>query len=202
MKKLIVIITALLLCIAGNVETASAQQLTKQQEKAEKNWSLIVPGVLLIFFGALCAFYPGITLLSVTFVAGAGFVFAGIVNIISYVRERKTAGLSGWYVAYGILDIIIGLMLVIHPLATAYVIPWLIGAFIMAYSIVEIFAIIASRKQLGSIWGLGLVSAILSLLVGICFFIFPESLAIFIAVFAVIRGATLIASGWSGYQPV
>ena len=24
------------------------------QEKAEKNWSLIVPGVLLIFFGALC----------------------------------------------------------------------------------------------------------------------------------------------------
>lgn len=172
------------------------------QEKAEKNWSLIVPGVLLIFFGALCAFYPGITLLSVTFVAGAGFVFAGIVNIISYVRERKTAGLSGWYVAYGILDIIIGLMLVIHPLATAYAIPWLIGAFIMAYSIVEIFAIIASRKQLGSIWGLGLVSAILSLLVGICFFIFPESLAIFIAVFAVIRGATLIASGWSGYQPV
>ena len=166
------------------------------QEKAEKNWSLIVPGVLLIFFGALCAFYPGITLLSVTFVAGAGFVFAGIVNIISYVREHKTAGLSGWYVAYGILDIIIGLMLVIHPLATAYVIPWLIGAFIMAYSIVEIFAIIASRKQLGSIWGLGLVSAILSLLV------FPGSLAIFIAVFAVIRGATLIASGWSGYQPV
>ena len=142
------------------------------QGKAERNWSLIVPGVLLIFFGALCAFYPGITLLSVTFVAGAGFIFAGIVNIISYVRERKTAGLSGWYVAYGILDIIIGLMLVIHPLATAYVIPWLIGAFIMAYSIVEIF------------------------------FIFPESLAIFIAVFAVIRGATLIASGWSGYQPV
>lgn len=74
------------------------------QGKAEKNWSLIVPGVLLIFFGALCAFYPGITLLSVTFVAGAGFVFAGIVNIISYVRERKTAGLSGWYVAYGILE--------------------------------------------------------------------------------------------------
>ena len=34
MKKLVVIITALLLCIAGNVETASAQQLTKQQEKA------------------------------------------------------------------------------------------------------------------------------------------------------------------------
>ena len=99
------------------------------QGKAERNWSLIVPGVLLIFFGALCAFYPGITLLSVTFVAGAGFIFAGIVNIISYVRERKTAGLSGWYVAYGILDIIIGLMLVIHPLATAYVIPWLIGAF-------------------------------------------------------------------------
>lgn len=172
------------------------------QAKKEKNWSLIVPGVLLIFFGALCAFYPGITLLSVTFVAGAGFIFAGIVNIVSYVRERKTMGLSGWYVAYGILDILVGLMLVIHPFATAYVIPWLIGSFIVAYSIVEIASIISLRKQLGSVWGLGLVSAILSLIVGVCFFVFPESLAIFISVFAVIRGATLIAAGWGGYQPV
>lgn len=172
------------------------------QEKNEKNWSIIVPGVLLIFFGALCAFYPGITLLSVTFVAGAGFVFAGIVNIVSYVRERKTMGLSGWYIAYGILDIIIGLMLLIHPFATAYVIPWLIGSFVIAYAIVEIVGIIANRKSLGSVWGLGLVSAILSLIVGVCFFVFPETLAIFIAVFAVIRGATLIVAGWNSYQPI
>lgn len=172
------------------------------QEKNEKNWSIIVPGVLLIFFGALCAFYPGITLLSVTFVAGAGFVFAGIVNIVSYARERKTMGLSGWYVAYGILDIIVGLMLLIHPFATAYVIPWLIGAFVIAYAIVEIASIIANRKALGSVWGLGLVSAILSLIVGICFFVFPETLAIFIALFAVIRGVTLIVAGWNSYQPI
>ena len=69
------------------------------QGKAEKNWSLIVPGVLLIFFGALCAFYPGITLLSVTFVAGAGFVFAGIVNIISYVREQQGFRAGMWRMA-------------------------------------------------------------------------------------------------------
>lgn len=172
------------------------------QIKKERNYSLIVPGILLIFFGALCAFYPGITLLSVTFIAGAGFVFAGIVNIVSYVRERKAMGYSGWYVAYGILDILIGLMLLIHPFATAYVIPWLIGAFVIAYSIVEICSIIAARKSLGSMWGLGLVSAILSLVVGVCFFVFPETLAIFIALFAVIRGAMLVTAGWSGGQPI
>lgn len=172
------------------------------QVKKEKNYSLIVPGILLIIFGALCAFYPGITLLSVTFIAGAGFVFAGIVNIVSYVRERNVMGYSGWYVAYGILDILIGLMLLIHPFATAYVIPWLIGSFVIAYSIVEIFSIISARKALGSMWGLGLVSAILSLVVGVCFFVFPATLAIFIALFAVIRGAMLITAGWSGSQPI
>ena len=57
------------------------------QGKAEKNWSLIVPGVLLIFFGALCAFYPGITLLSVTFVAGAGFVFAVSVSYSPFISN-------------------------------------------------------------------------------------------------------------------
>ena len=170
--------------------------------KKDKNWSIIVPGALLIFFGILCAFYPGLTLLSVTFVAGAGFIFAGVVNFVSYFRERKIQKLTGWYIAYGILDIIIGLMFVIHPLATAYVLPWLIGSFVIAYAIVEIFSIVAMRKQLGSIWGVGLVSAILSLIIGIMFFIFPETLVVFIAVFAIIRGATLIAAGFSGYQPV
>lgn len=175
--------------------------MASQIEK-NRNWSIIIPGILLIFFGALCAFYPGITLLSVTFIAGAGFIFAGVVNIVSYFRERKVMGLSGWYVVYGILDILVGLMLLIHPFATAYVIPWLIGAFVIAYAVVEIVSIIPLRKSLGSVWGLGLVSGILSLVIGICFFIFPETLVIFIALFAVIRGATLIAAGWSGYQPI
>lgn len=170
--------------------------------KRDRNWSIIIPGILLIFFGLLCAFYPGLTLLSVTFVAGAGFIFAGVVNIVSYFRERKMQNLSGWYIAYGILDILIGLMFVIHPMATAYVLPWLIGAFIIAYAIVEIFSVIALRKTIGSIWGVGLVSAILSLIIGVMFFLFPATLVIFIAVFAIIRGATLIAAGWSGYQPV
>lgn len=171
-------------------------------DTSNRNWSIIIPGVLLIFFGALCLFYPGITLLSVTFIAGAGFLFAGIVNIVSYVRERKIQGLTGWYIAYGVLDIIVGLMLLIHPIATAYVIPWVIGAFVIAYAIVEIVSMVVMRNTLGSIWLLGLVSGILSLIVGICFFIFPETLVIFIAVFAFIRGAVLIASGWNGYQPV
>lgn len=172
------------------------------QVNKEKNWSIIVPGALLVLFGVLCAFYPGLTLLSITFVAGAGFIFSGIVNIVSYVRERKTKELSGWYVAYGILDIIIGLMLLIHPYATAYVIPWLIGAFVIAYAIVEMVSIISLRKSLGSLWGLGIVSAILSIVIGICFFLFPETLAIFVALFAIVRGVMLIVSGWSGYQPI
>ena len=176
--------------------------MTSNTVKKERNWSIIVPGALLILFGLICAFYPGLTLLSITFVAGAGFIFAGVVNIVSYIRERKTQGLTGWYIAYGVLDILIGLMLVIHPLATAYVLPWLIGAFVIAYSVVEIFTAIVTRKSLGSIWGMGVLSGILSLIIGIMFFIFPETLVVFIAVFAIIRGITLIAAGWNGYQPV
>jgi uncharacterized membrane protein HdeD (DUF308 family) len=103
---------------------------------------------------------------------------------------------------FGILDVAIGLMLVIHPAVTAFIIPTLIGAFIIGYSVVEIASDIALRKSIGATFGLGLVSSLLSLVVGICFFLFPESLVIFIALFSLIRGATLIAAGWSGKQPV
>jgi uncharacterized membrane protein HdeD (DUF308 family) len=54
----------------------------------QRNWFILVPGILLVVFGLLCVFYPGLTLLSVTFIIGAGFLFAGIINLISFVQGR------------------------------------------------------------------------------------------------------------------
>ena len=85
--------------------------------KTERNWQLIVAGILFIIFGLVCAFFPGLTLASIAFIVGAAFVVSGVVNIATFIRDRDLLSFSGWILAYGILDVLIGAMFVIHPFA-------------------------------------------------------------------------------------
>ena len=105
--------------------------------KTERNWQLIVAGILFIIFGLVCAFFPGLTLASIAFIVGAAFVVSGVVNIATFIRDRDLLGFSGWILAYGILDVLIGAMFVIHPFAFAAVLPWVIGAFVLVFGIYE-----------------------------------------------------------------
>ena len=63
------------------------------------DWGLIVAGILLV----LCAFFfvvaPGLTLVTITAIAGAAFLVSGIFDIINYVRFHKVMNLSGWAIS-------------------------------------------------------------------------------------------------------
>ena len=89
---------------------------------------LIVAGILLIVCAFLFLLAPGVTLVTLTAIAGAAFLVSGIFDVITYVRFREAMSLSGWALAYAVLDIVIGLMFLIHPIAFAAVIPWVIGS--------------------------------------------------------------------------
>ena len=101
-----------------------------------KNWQLIVAGILLVVFAAVCLFFPGITLGSIAFMVGAAFLLSGVVNIATYVRDRVLLDLSGAVLAYGIVDVLIGLMFVVHPMIFAMVLPWVAGMYQWAASVV------------------------------------------------------------------
>lgn len=163
--------------------------------KTERNWQLIVAGILFIVFGLVCAFFPGLTLASIAFMVGAAFVVSGVVNIATFIRDKELLGFSGWLLAYGILDVLIGAMFVIHPFAFAAVLPWVIGAFVLVFGIFEIIVAFPIKKAGLPLWGWMLVSGILSVLIGIMFFCMPEMLALFIALFALLRGVDLIILG-------
>lgn len=171
-----------------------------QNEKPERNWQLIVAGILLILFGAVCAFFPGLTLASIAFMVGAAFVVSGVVDIMTYARSRDVLSLSGWMLVYGILDLLIGLMFLIHPFAFAAVLPWLIGTFTVVFGIYEIVVAVRARSAKMSLWGWSLFSGIVTLLIGISFFVMPEMLAIFIALFAVMHGVSLIVMGANAHR--
>lgn len=163
--------------------------------KTERNWQLIVAGVLFILFGLVCAFFPGLTLASIAFMVGAAFVVSGVVNIATFIRDRELLGFSGWILAYGILDVLIGAMFVIHPFAFAAVLPWVIGAFVLIFGAYEVVAAFMIKRSGLPLWGWMLVSGIISIVIGFLFFYLLEMLALFIALFALLRGVDLIVVG-------
>lgn len=161
------------------------------------DWGLIASGILLILLSTFLLAYPGLTLVTIATVAGIGFVVSGILDIVFFIRFRKTMGLSGWTLAYAILDIVIGLMFLLHPLALSGVIPWLVGIFFVVFGIFEIVASVHAHSLGGSIWGWMLFSGIVSVLCGITFFVSPATFVIFLGVFVIMRGVSLIVYGWN-----
>lgn len=161
------------------------------------DWGLIVAGALLI----LCAFVfvaaPGITLATITLIAGAAFLVSGVFDIVGYVRFREAANLSGWTLAYAVLDIVIGLMFLIYPIAFAAVIPWVVGAFFVAFGIYEVVGSFRLKKMGVSLWGWPLFSGIVSALCGLMFFFAPPTFSLFLALFVMMRGVSLLIYGWN-----
>lgn len=161
------------------------------------DWGLIVAGVLLLICGGIFAFAPIESLATLTIFAGAFLLVAGIFAIINYFRFRKSGNASGWTVFYGILEIILGLMFLVHPVIFAAVTAWVIGIFVVVLGVYEVIAAFRVKKFGSTIWGWILASGIVQILLGICFFVAPASLAIFIALFLLMHGINLIIVGWN-----
>ena len=117
--------------------------------KVGRNWGLFAAGIALVIIGFVLLMVPGLTLVSIAVIAGCMFLAAGIVDAYAYFKYREAEGLSGWALAYAICDIILGVLFIVHPIASAVVIPWVMGIFVVAYGIFEIVAAVRFRAVPG-----------------------------------------------------
>ena len=91
------------------------------------DWGLVVAGVLLVLLAVFITAFPGLTLATITAILGIGFLVSGILDLVGYVRLKRdfVSSPSAWMLVYAILDIIIGVMLVLHPFVFSGVVSWL-----------------------------------------------------------------------------
>ena len=104
---------------------------------------------------------------------------------------------SGWELAYAIVDVLLGLVFLLHPLAFSAVVPWLVGLCFVAFAIFEIVAAVKAKGFGVPMWGWPLFSGVLNALCGIAFFVWPEMLSVFLAMILLVRAASLIVYGWN-----
>ena len=153
--------------------------------KKKWDWTLIVIGVLLIICGIVAATYPGLTLVIITTMVGIGYLLSGVGDVAAYFKLRKRMDVSGWALAYAVLDIVLGALLLLYPVAFGF----------LLFGIVEIWISVKAKQAGGPNWGLGMVSGVVNILCALALFFVPASFALFIALMAVWRGIKLIGDG-------
>lgn len=161
------------------------------------NWWLVIGGVILVVCGFAIFAAPGFFLEFLTVWAGVGFLISGVAGIASYVQLRRVKASAGWDLFMAVLDIVVGVLLIVHPFAFAELIPWILGAGFIVFGVVQVAGLMPFAALVPEVRIIAIISGVLSILVGVMFVVWPASLSIWVAAFALVRGITLVAMGFT-----
>lgn len=161
------------------------------------NWWVVLGGVVLVACGIALFAAPEFFLNFLTVWAGIGFLISGVAGIASYFQWRRLMPGAGFNLFMAVLDIVVGVLLIVHPLAFSEVIPWMLGIFFIAFGILEIVGMMPFASFIPETRVIAVLSGVLTILVGVMFFVWPASLSIWIAAFALVRGVSMVAAGFT-----
>ncbi|MDE5945507.1 MAG: DUF308 domain-containing protein [Rikenella sp.] len=115
---------------------------------AVKNWWLpLLLGLAVFVVGILIFTYPGASYVAMSVTFAILILVSGAVNIALAVSNRNPAIGKGWLWAGGIVELLIGLLLIVHPAISAATLPVFLGFWLMFRS----FGMIGSGSDLMSL---------------------------------------------------
>jgi uncharacterized membrane protein HdeD (DUF308 family) len=127
-----------------------------------RGWS-IAWGVLLIVIGILALLMPEVAALATVLTLAWLLALAGVVEIVHAIQTRHRGGF-GWKLAAGIITLILGILILLFPVAGIATLALWIGAFIFAGGVVRV--ILAFRVKPAKGWGWVLFDGILAIVIG------------------------------------
>ncbi|MFJ4264879.1 HdeD family acid-resistance protein [Paenarthrobacter nicotinovorans] len=158
--------------------------------------ALLVRGVLAILFGLLVLVLPNAAVFAVVVVFGFFAIIDGVTSVAHYFYDP--AGRSVWSLVGGFVSIAAGILAIAWPGITAAAIGILIGLWALMLGISQIILALAARSFIRS-WGLWLLTGLITTVFGIVVLVNPGvgllGLTGMLAVFAIVTGLLLIASG-------
>jgi uncharacterized membrane protein HdeD (DUF308 family) len=152
-------------------------------------------GIIFLLLGLLALCWPGMTFGFLIILLGFYMVVDGIVHIItsfSVIKQDKD-----WWVTLlrGIFGLLLGVLILMAPVATAIVLTWYLAAWLLMVGILEIIVAIRLRKKIqGEGWYI--FNGIIALIAAIILMIHPLSSAVTLTllagIFAIVMGIYLI----------
>lgn len=158
----------------------------------------IITGVLMIVLGAIFLAHPGFALATVLVLIGAFLIVYGVVlalaGLIGHAEGR------GWAIFTGILGVIVGIIAIAWPGMSALALLYILGAWAIVTGVVDIAGAFVSGLKGGKrVWLI--IVGVLSVAIGIVFFVYPVSGALailwLVGIYLIVYGLLRIVDGFT-----
>ena len=156
-------------------------------------WLMLVVGILAVIAGILVFVFPLETYVTLSLAFGILMLLVGAAQLIVSASSDNYLMMRGYFIVGGVLDVLLGLFLCLYPGITIFLLPILLGIWLLYHS----FMMIAFGGDLGT-FGLGgqgetIAGGILLLLLSILILMNPFSAGV--AAVVVLTGVGLVIFG-------
>jgi len=160
-------------------------------------WMVSLRGLLAVIFGVLALSWPQQAAAAVAMLVALFILLDGVFSLVTAARAREPSW--GFGVFEGLLGVVIGVLALVMPQATAMVLVVLVGIWAIVTGILELVIATRIRSETRSEWLLG-AAGVLSILFGLAVFITPRggvvALAVIVGIYATLFGVSLIVYGF------
>ena len=173
-----------------------AQVIEPEKKSRHYKWWFVALGVLVTLAGVACITWPAISLAVVAAVAGICFLASGITRIATFF-DLGSALLGASSLFMGILDVIVGIMFLIHPLIGGITIAMLGGIALIVTGVMDVVASLRMKRVIGTgPMVLEIIGAIVTVICGILILMAPRLFIIYLGVMLIIRGVMAVISAF------
>ena len=152
--------------------------------------SSIIISVILIALGLLLIFYSAETIKFISYVVGAIIIAIGTTAIIRFVQNMNDPLKNPFDIAYGIISIVLGILIITNPTAIASFIPIVLGIGIIISSAMKLQYALELRVSSNPLWKGTLIVSLVSIICGLVLIFNPFQAA---EAFTMIMGILIIA---------
>jgi len=162
------------------------------------SWKMLVArGVIAIVFGILAIAWPISTAIALALLWGFWALMDGIGSLVQAFQPEARGRSRLWLVLIGVVALVAAFFAIFSPAVTAVTLTWILGIWLIVRGLFEVVGAFGSSLMTPR-WLL-LLSAALSILLGILFVANPGGAAVGIAVFlgitALVWGAVFVVMG-------
>jgi uncharacterized membrane protein HdeD (DUF308 family) len=157
-----------------------------------RKWGwLFVLGISMVILGTVALFIAPAATLGTVLILGWLLVVSGVVEAIQSFRVRKWGGVF-LHLIGGVLGVLVGLLVVTHPVAGALAWTLLFASF---FTVIGMFRLVAAIRLKFPNWGWAAFDGAVTLLLGLMLWMDWPASGLWFLGFAV--GVSLILRGWS-----
>ena len=140
--------------------------------------SEIFSSIILILIGLLLIFKSEATIITISYVVGSIIIAMGALAFINYFTEKDSG--RGFSLAYGLICVILGILIITNPKAISSIIPIIIGVGVIINSALKLQFSLELKKVDNRMWMTTFIVALISTLCGVVILFNPFEGAIVI----------------------